>query len=370
MGTLYCLFSPVSCAATTVAKATLGGLFNALTGWILASVQWLLGAASDVLASASESSTVVRAAGPEFNTLLAVSPLLMVIGLSVSTLQALRRADGSALWRAYLGVAPACVLAIASARPLCTLVLDAINQLSSAAASSVGHHEAQLARAFTTLTPATPGFGLFLLAAGVAIGCWLLWCELIVRTVVLTVLLVLVPLVVPLSTFPALRRVGWRLAETFLAVAASKYLIVIALTLGFDELLGSSTTQIMTGLVTLLLATASPYLLLRIVPFVEQSALHNLDGVRQRFTRAVQQAPSSPVATAARAVLPQALPPEPPERPEDLGFGMWEGSGEIEMPPLDGESGPPPIGQPLVRGGHVVYRKDDIGPIVGWHFDE
>ncbi len=370
MGHLFCLFSPVSCATTSIAKATLGDLFGALTSWVLASVQWLLDAAGQVLTSASESSTVVRSATQEFNVLLVLAPPLMVLGLLVTTLQALHHSDASSLWRAYFGVAPACVLAIFVARPFAALVLDALNQLSGTAASTVVQHETQLAAAFTTLTPSTPGFGLFLLALGVVVGCWLLWCELIVRTVILTLLLVLVPIVVPLATFPSFRRLGWRLAETFLAVASSKFLIVIALSLGLDELQGSSATQIITGAVTLLLATCSPFLLLRVIPFVEQSALHNLEGIRQRFTRTVQQAPTSPLGSAVRSLMPEVPMPGPTGRPEDLGFGMWEADSDLELAPTGGVPGPPPIGEPQLRGGHVAYFKDDDGPVVGWHFDE
>jgi len=57
--------------------------------------------------------------------------------------------------------------------------------------------------------------------------------------VILTLLLVLVPVIVPLATFPR-TSIGLALAETFLAVAVSKFLIVITLTLGFSELLGDS----------------------------------------------------------------------------------------------------------------------------------
>jgi hypothetical protein len=186
---------------------------------------------------------------------------------------------------------------------------------------------------------------------------------------VLTLLLVLVPVIVPLSTFPALRRLGWRLAETFVAVASSKLLIVIALSLGLDELQGSSSTEAITGAVTLLLATGAPFVLLRIVPFVEQSALHNLEGMRGRLSRSVQGVTSSPLANAARSLLPEPPLPGPTPRTEDLGLDMWESSPEVEFPP-DGPKLAPPIGEPVVRGGHVAYHSDDMGPVVGWHFDE
>jgi hypothetical protein len=49
---------------------------------------------------------------------------------------------------------------------------------------------------------------------------------------------------------------------------------------------------------------------------------------------------------------------------------MWEGDSDVSVPPFDGESLPPPIGTPRPRGGHVAYHLDDMGPVVGWHFDE
>lgn len=370
MGHLLCLVTPGACVTTSIAKATLGDLFDALTSWVLASVQWLLSSVGSVLTSASEPSTVVRSANQEFNILLQLAPLLLLVGLLVATIQALQHGDGSSLWRVYLGVAPACVAAIALARPLATLLLSAVNQLSSSAASSVVHHEVALVKAFTNLDGATPGFGVFLLAVSVVAGGWLLWCELILRTVVLTLLLVLVPVIVPLATIPSLRRLGWRLGETFMAVASSKFLIVIALSLGLDELQGTSASQVITGAVTLLVATCMPYLLLRVIPFVEQSALHNFEGLRQRFTRSVQNAPSSPLGVAVGSMVPGGPLPGPTPRPEDLGFGMWESDSDVDFPSSEGEPGPPPIGQAQARGGHVAYYNDDMGPVVGWHFDE
>jgi hypothetical protein len=369
---LSCVVNLLGCATKSVAKATLGGFFSELTSWVLSSVQWLLTAVGAVLTSASDPATIVGSANQEFNVLLVAAPILLMLGLLVATLQAVRHGDSSSLWRVYFGVAPACVLAIVIARPIATLILQAVDELVSGASTTVVGHEATLVGVFSNLPTGTniPGFGVFLLCVGVVVGAWLLWCELIVRSVILTLLLVLVPLIVPLSTFPALRRLGWRLAEIFVAVASSKLLIVVALSLGLDELEGGSATMAITGAVTLLLATCTPFVLLKVIPFVEQSALHNLEGLRSRFTRSVQNAPSSPLGAAARALLPDAPLPGPTPRSEDLGFGMWEAEGEIEMPTWDGPSLPPPIGVPQTRGGHVAYSMDELGPVIGWHFDE
>jgi hypothetical protein len=369
VGGLLCVFTPGSCASS-IAKSTFNDLFNALTDWVLSSVQWLFNAAGTVLTSASEPATVLQGAKGEFTTLLVLAPPLMMIGLLVSTLQALRHGEASTLWRVYLGVAPACVAGIVLARPVALLILQAVNQMSSSAASSVTQHEATLTQALMQLAPTTPGFGLFLMTAAVVVGTWLLWCELIVRVVVLTLLLVLVPVVVPLSTFPSMRRLSWRLGETFLAVAASKFVIVVTLSLGLNELAGSSATEVITGAVTLLLATCTPFLVLRIVPFLELSALHGLEGLRARATRLAAHVTSGPVAMAVGAMTPNVDVPGPPERSDDLGLGTWPGSPPTAVPPFDGEPPAPPIGTPRHRGGHVAYQRDDMGPVVGWHFDE
>lgn len=369
MSGVFCIFRPTSCV-TSAAKTTFGALFQAVTNWVIDSVRWLLDAASAVLNSASEPTTVLNGAKVEFTTLLVLAPGLMMIGLLVATLQAIRHGDTAALWRVYLGVAPACVAGIFLSRPIALLILQAVDQLSASAVSDVAQRVGTVAIALNALSATTPGFGLFLLATFVVVGTMLLWCELIVRTVVLTLLLVLVPIIVPLSTFPSMRRLGWRLAETFVALAASKLIIVVTLMLGLQELTTSSPTSVITGAVTILLATMTPFVLLRVVPFIEQSAMHNLEGLRARATRAVAGAPNSPVAHAARALSPDVPLPSPPTKGEDLGLGMWPGVPESPMPPVNGTRPKAPIGTPRLRGGHVAYRRDESGPVVGWHFDE
>ncbi len=370
MGHFACILHPLSCVAHAATTTVVSGFFTTLTNWVLTSVGWFLSAAGTVLNSATDPTTIIHSANSEFDVLVNLSPPLLMVGLLVATLQAIRHGDAASLWRVYFGVAPACVFAIFVARPFATLILETVNQLSSSASSAVLEHQAELTSALTSVATAAPAFALFVLAVAVVIGSWLLWCELIVRAVVLTLLLVLVPVIVPLATFPAGRRLGWRLAETFLAVAASKFFIAITLTLGFNELLGDSATEVITGALTLILATFSPFLLLKVIPFIETAALHNLEGVRSRLTKKVTDIPSSPLAQAARAMVPEAPFAGPEERPEDLGLGMWEGGPETPAPVATGVKLPPPIGTPTPRTGHVAYRTDEMGPVVGWHFDE
>jgi len=110
----------------------------------------------------------------EFTTLLVLAAPLMMIGLLVSTLQALRHGEASMLWRVYLGVAPPCVAGIALSRPVALIILQAIDQMSSGGANTV-HNEATLAKNLLTWRLRHPAFALFLLGGAVVVGTWLLW---------------------------------------------------------------------------------------------------------------------------------------------------------------------------------------------------
>ena len=370
MNHLACFLAPAGCVAGSLAKATFADFFNAWTSWILASVQWLFSASGRILTSLSDPRLILRATAGPYAALEVVSPALLAVGLMASTIHALRLAEPARLWREYFGVLPACVAGVVLARPLAQIVLEAVNQISTTASSGAVASEHQLVMGVTNLTANVPGFGLFVIAGGLAIGTWLLWCELIVRDVLLALLLVTAPLLVPLATFASLRRIGWRLLETFVAVAASKLVIVLTLVLGLAEVQGGGATGVVTGLVTLVLAAASPFVILRVVPILEHSALHAVEGLRGRATRAGASIGSSPYARAVEYLRPDVGPPAPPTRGPDLGLEMWPSSPEATVPEYDGEPVAPPIGKPRSVGGRRHVSRDEMGPVIGWHFDE
>jgi len=368
MASLLCWVT-LTCATANLANSTVNDLFNALTGWVVASVQWLLNAVADVLNATSDPGTIVNAANAEFDTLLRLSPALVLLGVLVTTVQCLRHADQAALWRLYVGVTPACVAGLVLARPLALTTLQIIDSFCATAATNSATHISDLATTLTTM-PATPSFGLYLLSCLLIVAGVFLWIELLFRSVALTLLLVLVPIVVPLTTFPALRRIGWRLAETFLVLAGSKLVVVITLAVGLDEVTTPTATTVLAGVVTLLVACATPFLVLRLVPMMEASAVHAFDGLRQRAVRAAMGAPSSPVGLAVSAIAPREPLEEPPIVGEDLGLPTWMGDGDLPLPPMEGERPSAPVGRPQVRTGRVAYLRDKFGPVIGWHWDD
>ncbi len=370
MGAVACALNPATCAGG-VLKGSASSLFALLVAWVVGSVQWIVHGLAVVLGSTGTPDQVLAASRGEFSALVPLAPVLLVVGLAVATLQALRHGDSGALWRAYLGVAPACVAGVVLARPIGRLVLEAVDQASSASAIHVATHVATLARFLAAVPLGVPGAAVGLIATLLIAGSMLVWCELVLRTLALALLLAVVPVVVPLCALPSLRRLGWRLAETFAVVAASKLVIVVTLALGTSELTTPSMATVVTGAVTLLLATASPFALLRLVPVMESTALAGLEGLRARAARAAGV--PGPGRWRGLVPAPEVEDPGPPERPTDLGIPMWEGAGELSPPEWDPDAprpAPPVVGERPVRTGHVAYLRDRLGPVVGWHWDD
>ncbi|HET8989887.1 MAG TPA: hypothetical protein VFN59_02150 [Acidimicrobiales bacterium] len=370
MGAATCLLNPAACAGG-VLKGGASSLFTLFVAWVVGGVQWIVHGLAAVLDSTGSPAQVLAASRGEFAALTPLAPVLLVVGLVVATLQALRHGDSGALWRTYLGVAPACVAGVVLARPVGGLVLTAVDQASTASAAHVATHVAALARFLAVVPLGVPGAALGLIASLLAVGSMLVWCELVVRTLALALLLAVVPVVVPLCALPSLRRLGWRLAETFAVVAASKLVIVVTLALGTTELTTPSMATVVAGAVTLLLATVSPFVLLRLVPVMESTALAGLEGLRARAARAAGV--GGPGRLAGLVPAPEVEDPGPPTRRADLGIPMWEGVGEITLPEWDPDAprpAPPVVGERPVRRGHVAVLRDRLGPVVGWHWDD
>lgn len=369
MSVLGCFLDPASCL-TTIGKSTMSDLFAALTSWVAGSVEWVLTACANVLAAPSDASSVVTVATGEYDRLLVVVPFLLLLSMLIATIQRLKAHDAGGLWRLYFGVLPAAILMIVCAPTFAHDVLQVTNDVASYLVGPSTINGSTLATMIASLSTVVPGFGIFLMALLMIVGSLLLWCELVVRDVVLSFLLVLVPLVAAFFPLTSLRRATWRLIETFCLTAVSKVVVVLTLALGFAEVTSNATITIVTGAVTLFLATASPFILLRLVPVLESSALQGVDLLRQRALHTLATAPQSPWVRTAQALLPAVEMP-PPSTPEDYGIPMWETTGEVvSVPDYDGPRPLPPTGTPVVRHGHKHIYTDEGGPVIGWHWDD
>jgi hypothetical protein len=193
----------------------------------------------------------------------------------------------------------------------------------------------------------------------------------------------------------------------------SKFVIVAVLSLAVGALGASdgSMASELAGGALLALAAFAPFTLLRLVPFVESSAAHQLEGVRHRFQRATvvggRSAASFVLDRAAGASLPELVAgtgtnvaPEAPgpdneatpggspiraDVADALAVPMWRGSPATERPlvlagrsttagpsdsspPLWGGPVPPAARRSAPQGVHVIER-DELGPVLRWRPD-
>ena len=286
----------------------------------------------------------------------------------------LRHGDAGSLWRVYLGVAPACVAGDLRWRVRRDARAEAVNQLSSSAATGV---VARTRRPWPSdllaLPTVDPGFGLFLWRSPSSSGALLLWCELVVRTVVLTLLLVLVPVIAP----------ALHVSRRCVASAggsprpsspspSSKFLIVIVLTLGLDELTGRLGDSGHDGGGHAAAGHRDP--LRRPADHSRRRAVGVAPARRAapaRDPRRGRRSPSSPAVAAARALVPDARGAGSAGAARRPRLEIWEGDGRPgDAPRRRRRAAGPGRVNPRSRGGHVAYRLDEHGPVVGWHFDE
>jgi hypothetical protein len=125
-------------------------------------------------------------------------------------------------------------------------------------------------------------------------------------------------------------------------------------------------SDVIAGLASVALAVTVPFALLRLLPLLEYSTLHALDGVRQRVRRSLGSSGRmalSGVGSLAPVAIPEMEPIEIGEYPGGDGFADFSR-------PEEGSPPPPPVGPPRLRRGRAVVREDERGPVIGWHFDE
>jgi hypothetical protein len=303
----------------------------------------------------------------EYVRVASISPLIALIALVASVLHGLWRNDGASLVRQTATFLPLGIVATLVGPTLATLILRLTDGLATAVSGDVA---SQLSLASKQITATAPTFSMFAMTVLCLLAALVLWVELVLRNIVLALLLCTMPLVAAALAWAPARRIAGRLVEAFVAVALSKVAVVLALSLGLSGMASTTGASIVVGAATLALAGFAPYLVLRVAPLASHATVHSFEGLRQRAVSSAAGASNHPVAQAVTQVLPSKMPVTP-DLPEDLGLPMWQGVPEQPMPPInDGPRPPAPIIPPPVRTGRPVVLRDEMGPVMGWEWDD
>lgn len=309
------LLNPV-CSGVTgigsgVAGASASAALGAVTGWVVQGASWLLGQIGGVLTSTT---SVDLGAGwfvDHYRTMAALTAVVILPLLLLSVLQAVYRQSAAVLIRVVAVQLPLALLLTAVAVQLVQLSLSATDALATSVSAGAGVDVQKALQGVATQLvsqagggpDSAPAFVVLLGALLVAVASFVLWLELLVRAAAVYVAVLFLPMALASLVWPAVSHWCRRLVDTLVALVLAKFVIVAILSLAAAALAsgtGAGFSAVLGGAALLLLAAATPFTLLRLVPMVEAGAVHQLEGARHRVRSAFVTTPQSAANYALR----------------------------------------------------------------------
>ncbi len=341
---------------SALAKAITNAFFSTLFGLEAALVRSLV---SEVMSTAVPATTALSLApGSWFasaaGTLAPVAEVLVAPLLFAATIGAVLRRDVHRLARAWGVALPASLLGAAALVQLCRVGLQVTDAMTGLIEASVypglGHLFARVvglsfggAAGFAGAQLVQVVFGLLLVAGGMA-----LWLEMVLRSAAIELAVFFMPLALAGLVWPATAHWARRLVEVLVALLLAKPVVMAALCLGARALAGSQVgvESVVTGSAVLLMAAFAPFMLLRLVPVVEVTAIAHLQGAaRQPFHAASRTAQrvASMAAAGMGGSSQMGGPPGGGGAAHSVATGPSAGAEQL-LARVSGSEGPGPAG--------------------------
>lgn len=295
-------------AAGDVAK----GIFNVFVGYLADASTWLvahLAAVAGLHADPDLGAQWFEAKVHDVELVLvgAVVPLLLA-----ATIGAVLRQDPKRLARIWGVGLPVAIAVGAAGLVFANYAMSVTDALTSAV---IGTGGLGVSKALTHLSIAGIGSGSPVLVTAAIytltiIGAVFVWLELLLRQSAIYVVMFLMPIALATYVWPATAGIAKRAVQVLVALILSKFVIFTTISLGLAAVSGPGPIdQQFAGAGILLLASFTPFALLKLAPIVEVAAIAHLEGMSRRpfhaATRAVSTAaaPGSTVRTlvASRA---------------------------------------------------------------------
>lgn len=296
-------------AASSVAAGVARDLAVTVIHAVAGAADWLV----SHLLTLITTTTRVDLAAPWFlereRAMVSVMALLILPLLLAGTISAIIRQDVRRLARTWVVALPVAAVVTLAAINLTQVALGAADAMTAV----VARHQSLAGYAdFTKVLEASAGstFVIGVVALLVVLGALLVWMELVVRSAAMYVAVFFLPLALAGMVWPATSHMAKRLVEGLVALILSKFVIVATLTLGAGAVASmQGVDEVAAGTAILFLAAAAPFVLFRMVPVIEASAVAHLEGVSRRpgqalaggASRAMSMAgPSAAVLSALR----------------------------------------------------------------------
>jgi hypothetical protein len=370
--------SVLGSVGSSVAGAGIDAVLSGLSQWVASGAEWLLGQIGDVLFSTTSVNLGADWFRHNYAIMTALSGVVVLPLLLVSTLQSIFRQNPAQLLRSFLVQLPLAMLLGVIGIQIVVLSLSATDAMCSAVAGGANSSVSGLLASLSTgLVSAVgdPGLATFvLLLVGLLVACaaFVLWLELLVRAASVYVAALFLPLALVTLVWPSISHWCRRLVETLTALILSKFVIVATLSLAAGAVAsgtgstgkGSNFASVLAGGALLVLATFVPFAILRLIPMVEAGAVAHLDGVRQRATASLTRAPRSAASFALREGMESrgAAKLAAAAGPVGTGSGPGSESGEAAGIPGSLEEAVAVVSQPRPGGKGDKPMRPTPGP--------
>jgi hypothetical protein len=306
----------VSGVAGKAAGFGIDAVFAAAGRWVSSGAVWLIAEVGRALTA----TTAVDLNAGWFSAHEAVMASLaaaVVLPMACcAAIQAVYRQSASTLLRTFLVHLPLSLVLTGVAVALVRIALAVTDALSARVLSSAGVDTTNLFSGLSAFfagvgpaAPAVPAFVVFIGGLCVAMAALVLWLELVVRAAAVSAAALFLPLALAALVWPAVAHWCRRLADTLVALILSKLVVAAVLSLAAGALAGGlglsggghdgGFSAVMIGIALLVIATLSPFTLLRLVPAVEAGAIAHLESTRHRL----QGAARAPVRNGGNLAL-------------------------------------------------------------------
>lgn len=302
--------------ATSVVTGSLGWGFEqiaeGIAKWVLGAVGFFVdGTVNFLLESGSPNLTAAwfSGVGSPFATVRGIAGLTLLAFLFLGLIQGLLAGDIGGMIRRMAVDLPGAIVGMAAT----TVVVDRLLALTDAMSGAVLQNADGQALHFLSgfgvaVSGLNGGFAAVLLGLIAIIAGFLVWVELMIRSVLVYVIVAMSPLAFAATVWPSAKGVLRRMIELLVAVIVSKLVIAITISVGVAALSGAGTAtaptdspviddlaagmgNLFVGTAILAMAAFSPFLLLKLTPMAEAALV--AQGVSRSPVRGAQSAMSN-----------------------------------------------------------------------------
>lgn len=278
------VLGPLKDAAEAVGK----GIFNKVTSWVADGAVWLVGEVAALSEKTTSPDLLSKGFLKQYRLMAMLAAFLAALMLIFAVFEALARADGGMLCRAFLVNTPLAAIASSAAYVVVQLLIAACDGMSLAVSHSAGADSHQFFKgavaAIAVLaapagaavggpvgTVAVPLFISFIAVVVIAFAAFFVWIELLMRDAAIYVVALFMPLAIAASIWPRWVGALRRTCELVIVVIFSKFVIVAIIALSASMLAHNegSVEQVLAAAAMLLLACFAPLVLFKLVPFAE-----------------------------------------------------------------------------------------------------